>query len=167
MLTEGLLKVSSKAKGIATEVSDITQIADVFCSEWREITNQKEIFMTGFARVLEAFKLAEADEKSRNRAIGNTAIASLLAACDNGFVFDFEDAIKLAKAVHLNTEPDIGAGALYNWTGLEDEVYSMEIAQTEFEESCRVADERRDDAWGADAASINREAAMQREAALV
>jgi hypothetical protein len=78
--------------------------------------------MTGFTKVLEAFKTAEADEASRNRAIGKTAIASLLAACEGGFVIDFEDALKLVKAVHTNTEANADAGTHYQWGGLANEV---------------------------------------------
>lgn len=116
--------------------------------------------MTGFTKVLEALKSAEVDEASRNRAIGNTAIASFLAACESGFVIEFDDALKLITAICESASFDTGAGALFDWNPLKAEISNMEIAQIQFDETCRAADDSRDYAWEADAASINRENAM-------
>jgi hypothetical protein len=115
------------------------------------------VFMAFYKTVLEAFENAKRDERNNMDTAVKFAIETLVSACKDGYELDFNDALKLVKLAYESANPSIGAGALYNFGGLEDEIHRMDMAQHSFEESCHVADDRRDYAWEADAASINLE----------
>jgi hypothetical protein len=113
--------------------------------------------MREYSKVIKDFESALKDLNEEISAKCSLAIESLLLARESGYTMSFDDAVKLARLIHLYTEPNIGAGALYDWSGLEEVIYEMEIAQEKFEESCKVSDDKRDFAWEADAASVNSE----------